>query len=157
MKANAKQISIFLQCQEASSLHFYRMIGFHKINSHSEDGFDLLPKHMQMNLKSLRPNDPGHNSGFIFYDKDSDLKPSFLMHLRPGGLRHHEEEIDLNLEAQKSVVCTIWQFFQGKIAWNKTLSCLTSLQQKPSSTSERRLQLWDWCLCWHCNYSSEFS
>jgi hypothetical protein len=103
MKANAKQISIFLQCQEASSLHFYSMIGFHKINSHSEDGFDLLPKHMQMNLKSLRPNDPGHNSGFIFYDKDSDLKPSFLMHLRPGGLRHHEEEIDLELEAQKSV------------------------------------------------------
>jgi hypothetical protein len=25
------------------------------------------------------------------------------MHLRPGGLRHHEEEIDLNWEAQKSV------------------------------------------------------
>ena len=25
------------------------------------------------------------------------------MHLRPGGLRHHEEEIDLELEAQKSV------------------------------------------------------
>jgi hypothetical protein len=31
------------------------------------------------------------------------------------------------------------------------------LQQKPSSTSERRLQLWCWCLCWHCNYSSKFS
>jgi hypothetical protein len=94
MKANAKQISIFLQCQEALSLHFYRMIGFHKINLHSEDGFDLLPKHMQMNLKSLWPNDPGHNSGFIFYDKDSDLKPSFFMHLRPGGLRRHEDEIE---------------------------------------------------------------
>jgi hypothetical protein len=83
------------------------MIGFHKINLHSEDGFDLLPKHMQMNLKSLRPNDPGHNSGFIFYDKESDLKPSFLMHLRPGGLRHHEEEIDLNWEAQKSVLVPV--------------------------------------------------
>jgi hypothetical protein len=80
MKANAKQISIFLQCREALSLHFYSMIGFHKINSHSEDGFDLLPKHMQINLKSLQPNDPGHNSGLIFYNKDSDLKPSFLMH-----------------------------------------------------------------------------
>ena len=103
MKANAKQISIFLQCQEASSLHFYSMIGFHKINSHSKDGFDFLPKHMQMNLKSLRPDDPGHNSAFIFYDKEFDLKPSFLMHLRPGELRHHEEEIDLDWEAQKSV------------------------------------------------------
>jgi hypothetical protein len=87
MKANAKQISLFLQCQEASLLHFYSMIGFHKINLHSEDGFDLLPKHMQMNLKSLWPNDPGHNSGFIFYDIESNLKPSFLMHLRPGGAK----------------------------------------------------------------------
>ncbi len=58
---------------------------------------------MQMNLKSLWPDDPRHNPGFIFYNKESDLKPSFLMHLRPGGLRHHEEEIDLNCEAQKSV------------------------------------------------------
>ncbi len=92
-----------LQCQEALLLHFYSMIGFHKINLHSEDGFDLLPKHMQINLKSLRTDDPGHNSGFIFYDKESDLKPSFLMHLRPGGPRHHIKEIDLNWEAQKSV------------------------------------------------------
>jgi hypothetical protein len=53
------------------------MIGFHKINLHSEDGFDFLSKHMQMNLKSLWPNDPGHNSGFIFCNTDSDLKPFF--------------------------------------------------------------------------------
>ena len=72
------------------------MIGFHKINSHPKDGFDLLPSHMQINLKSLRPHDPGHNSAFIFYDKNSDLKPSFLMQLRPGGLRHHDEDIDLD-------------------------------------------------------------
>jgi hypothetical protein len=99
--SDAKQITIFLQCQEASSLHFYSMIGFHKINSHSKDGFDMLPIHMQINLKSLRPDDPGRNSAFIFYDKNSDLKPSFLMQLRPGGLRHHEDKIDLELEPQK--------------------------------------------------------
>jgi hypothetical protein len=58
---------------------------------------------MQINLKSLRPDDPGQNSAFNFYDKNSDLKLYFLMQLRPGGLRHHEEEIALELEAQKSV------------------------------------------------------
>ena len=79
------------------------MIGFHKINSHAKDGFDSLPSHMQINLKSLLPHDPGHNSAFIFYDKNSDLKPSFLMQLRPGGLRHHDEDIDLEWESQKSV------------------------------------------------------
>ena len=79
------------------------MIGFHKINSDSKDGFELLPKHIQINLKSLWPEDPGHNSAFIFYEKNSDLKPSFLMQLRTVGLRHHEEEIYLEWEAQKSV------------------------------------------------------
>jgi hypothetical protein len=103
MKANAKQIAIFVQCQEASSLHFYSMIGFHEINLRSKDGFDLLPKHMQVNLRSLWPDDLGHYSVFIFYDKNSILKSSFLMQLRPGGLRHHEEEISLEWEAQKSV------------------------------------------------------
>jgi hypothetical protein len=104
MKANAKQIAIFVQCQEALLLHFYSMIGFHKINLHSKDGFDLLPKHMQINLKSFWPDDPGHNSVFIFYDKNSNLKPSFLMQLRPGGLRNHEEEISLEWEVFGSVI-----------------------------------------------------
>jgi hypothetical protein len=42
MKENVKQISISLQCQEASLLHFYSMIGFHKINSQAHaDEFEI--------------------------------------------------------------------------------------------------------------------
>jgi hypothetical protein len=77
------------------------MIGFHKIILHSNDGFDMLPINLQINLKFLRPDDPRHNSAFIFYDENFDLKPCFLMQIRPGGLRHHKEEIDLKWEAQK--------------------------------------------------------
>jgi hypothetical protein len=104
MKSNAKQIAIFLRCQEASSLHFYSMIIFHKIILHSKDGFNLLPIHMQINLKSLRPDDPGHNSAFTFYDENSDLKPSFLMQLRPGGLDIMKRRFFWNWKLKKCVL-----------------------------------------------------
>jgi hypothetical protein len=96
MTKNAAQIGVFLQCQEAASLHFYSMIGFHKISSHSGDGFELLPMHMQLELKSLRPESPGYNSAFMFYEEGVDVCPAFLMHLRSGALRHNLEDADLD-------------------------------------------------------------
>jgi hypothetical protein len=83
MKANAKQIAIFIQCQEALSLHFYCMIGFHKINLHSKDEFDLLPKHMQINLKSLWHDESGHNSVFTFCEKKFRPQAFFLDAVAP--------------------------------------------------------------------------
>ena len=88
---DVEHIGIFLQCQEASALQFYSKIGFHRMNTHSGDGYELLPLHMQRLLKA-RPNDLKFESSFIFYNKNDQVNPAFLMQLRSRGLLHHQEK-----------------------------------------------------------------
>ena len=83
-----EKIAIYLQCQEASSYQFYTKVGFRKLNSHLEDGFEKLPSHMHLSLKSSRPEAPGFGSAFMFLDKNEASAP-YLMHLRTGSLRHY--------------------------------------------------------------------
>jgi hypothetical protein len=52
-----EKIELFLQCSEPAAFNFYAMIGFRKMNKiDKDDGFDMLPNHMQTALKSQKPS-----------------------------------------------------------------------------------------------------
>ena len=84
---SVQNIAIYLQCQEASSFQFYTKVGFRRLNSHLDDGFDKLPLHMHWSLKSTRPDTPGLGSAFLFFDRENESSAPYLMHLRTGALR----------------------------------------------------------------------
>ncbi len=86
------KIAIYLQCQEALSFQFYTKVGFRRLNSYFDDGFDKLPVHMHLSLKSTRPDTPGLGSVFIFYDKAVDASAPYLMQLRTGALSHYKPD-----------------------------------------------------------------
>ena len=86
------KIAIYLQCQEASSFQFYTKVGFRRLNSYFDDGFDKLPVHMHLSLKSTRPDTPGLGSAFMFYDKAVDASAPYLMQLRTGALSHYKPD-----------------------------------------------------------------
>jgi hypothetical protein len=47
----------FLQCSEPAAFNFYVMIGFRRMNKiDKDDGFNMLPNHMQTALESQKPS-----------------------------------------------------------------------------------------------------
>ncbi|KAI2501078.1 hypothetical protein MHU86_13369 [Fragilaria crotonensis] len=78
---DVKTIEVFLQCSEPSAFHFYTMIGFRQLNkSEADDGFKMLPLHLQTALKSQTPSS--------FLRSTNDSKHPMLMHLRHGELNY---------------------------------------------------------------------
>ena len=70
-----KACDVYLQCVESQSFNFYSTIGFVQINRTYDDGFELLPKHLQRCLvnESNPSREPGQ-SLFHFFTRKSGTK-----------------------------------------------------------------------------------
>ena len=84
------KIEIFLQCSEPSAFHFYSMVGFRQKNkSETDDGFGMLPEHLQIGLETKTPTAfLRFNVGDTKKTTSTPLKAPILMHLPHGGLKH---------------------------------------------------------------------